>query len=487
TLSNTKEFVDIILPLITYMNNIADIGFVNTKNDYDNVIRKYPLAAKYKNRYEKKFIDLREGDYADVLFLVNYKIQLNNDTGKYGLQKYESKIFKQNFRPLHNRKHFNKIDIDLMKAIIEKHENDFQLELEIFKGRLGKQNKEIISKVKAYTKKSNMPEDMKMEIIDVINEKDNLKDIDEILNNLTNTFKRFAEKNKKWAKEYHFFNKLYNKCIKVNKVPEVNQTNRKKFCLYDLLYKNKKIHFEELFLMKESFIMSIPLVLISRYYHVDIDDIEVIFGKEILLKNPKIYNSNTDNLEKLIINNKECNVIKIPIDKHGCFIINYTGKTSNPVISAKTTFDMYNYSDLISGKKMLVENKIAMIGAFAKGITENQYQTPIGTMSEVEIIANTINTVIMGNFIRILPKYLYLIILLLISIAIAIIASNKKILMAYVYTILFIFVYYIFATILFISSNIVLEVPKVIIITIFSFTSVIVYRLFTEQGQKKII
>ena len=65
--------------------------------------------------------------------------------------------------------------------------------------------------------------------------------------------------------------------------------------------------------------MSIPMVLISRYYHVGVDDIEVNYGKEIVLHNPMIL----DEEQKLVKpkkGNKELDEIKIPINKNGYFI-----------------------------------------------------------------------------------------------------------------------------------------------------------------------
>ena len=113
-------------------------------------------------------------------------------------------------------------------------------------------------------------------------------------------------------------------------------------------------------IFKESFFMSIPLVLLSKYYNVDVNNIEVNFGKEILLKNPRTYDQEKKQFNKLKINNVEQDFIKIPIDKNGNLLINFAGPRSNTNRNEKTTFNAFSYSDFISGKQFFVKDKIAM-------------------------------------------------------------------------------------------------------------------------------
>ncbi|OHD08405.1 MAG: hypothetical protein A2Y34_07965 [Spirochaetes bacterium GWC1_27_15] len=477
-------FDSFTIPLIPYLDSINDIGVANTVEDNDKIVRKFPLIIKYVDKKYLNFLDLKEGDYADNLLLINYKIQkYSNNT--YKLVENETKIFDQDKIDFIKRKTFTRNDIDTIKSRMDKISNDFILELEKFRSNYEKENQKIILQINNHLKNSILPEDLKKQIYSIFNQKENLKDIDEFLEDLSNELDNYSKIEEKYKKESYFFKNLYKNCIKLERVSEKTVNNKiEKLSLYDFIYYKTDIYFDTLKNVNQKFLQSAPLVLISRYFHTDKNNIEIIFGKEVRLYNPQVYNSDKDVLEKpKFLGNKD--YLSIPIDDAGFIEINFLGGASTTQRNAPTTFDAYSYADFISGKNILIKNKICLVGAFSNGMADDLYQTPFKTMFGIEVIANTINTAIMNNYIKYLPNFFYFFILLLVSFILTLICSYKDIIKSYFFAISFVVLYFILVCVLFINFNIVLETVKVLIIAIFSVTSTVVYRIFTEERQKK--
>ena len=487
-LQNAAQYMGLTPPTIKYMENVSQVGCANikTKEDKDEVLRRYPLVFKYIDREEVLFNELKNNNHrVDKIYLLSHTILYNKRLKEYRIERREYNIFDITGVKYSERKHLSEDDLDKIRKSIINIESNFKDELKNIRERIENNNKLVVSKIEKYFLKNKTQKDFEDQILSIIKNEEYFKDIDLIIKNIIN---QLTKTDNKLKKEKKFLKKMYKKLIKIkgweeariDKNKQVEQVN-----LYDFLYNNKKVNFNKLLIFKESFFISIPLVLLSKYYNVEVNDIEVIFGKEILLKNPKVYNSDKKHFEKLKVNNKALDFITIPIDKSGNLLINYIGPRSSTNRNEKKTYEAYSYFDFISGKQILIKDKIAMVGAYAEGVAYDEYLTPFGNMYGIEIIANTINTVIKRNYIKKLNSYLYLFILFVFSIIIALISSNKMILRAYIYSILFIFLYYLFATLLFINTNVVLEVPKIIIISILSLMSVIVYRVLTEERQKK--
>jgi class 3 adenylate cyclase/CHASE2 domain-containing sensor protein len=466
-------------PLIPYIESLKNAGIANAIEDGDKIIRNYPLIAKSLIVNTKDFSDLKEGERYDAVDVETLRISYNNDNSCYLSRSYV-RVYDQLKSAIKNRKPLTKNNIYSIKERMDKTNGDFQLELDNFRSTYEKQNRQIVKNIKSHIIGSRMPVEFKDQINQVFGNEENLKDTDELLYELSANMNKAQESDKKFKDDALFFTKLYEQCIKLDRTSEEN--------IYDYLYKGKKFYFDRLRTANEKYFMSIALTLACEYFHVGIDDVEVILGKEIRLKNPKIYDDKT---EKYVIPRyARNNYIGIPIDGKGLLRINYAGAGSTPNPSAvnPTTFKVISYSDFTSGtKQYYIGNKILMVGAFAKGMADDMYQTPFKTMYGIEIIANSLNTMILNYYIMKPPSAVNLILMLLISILVAFIASNNNILRAYVYTILFITVYFGFAVLLFSFTNVALETIKIVIITILSLMSVIVYRAMTEEKQKKMI
>lgn len=85
--------------------------------------------------------------------------------------------------------------------------------------------------------------------------------------------------------------------------------------------------------------------------------------------------------------------LRVPVDERGYLIINYRGP--------QKTFPHYSFVDVLSGKvpPETFKNKIVLVGATATGISDMRAAPFAGSFPGVEIHANTIDTILKGDFI----------------------------------------------------------------------------------------
>jgi hypothetical protein len=151
TIKDAVPFLGFTPPLIPYMDNIQDIGYANVIEDPDKIVRKYPIVAKSLTKDELNFSEIKEGDYADMLLLVSYKIGFDGDKS-YKLERFEPRIFEQDGLQLAQRKILSKNDIDTIRIKTDKVISDFQIELGNIKAKYEKSNRENIKSIKNYLK-----------------------------------------------------------------------------------------------------------------------------------------------------------------------------------------------------------------------------------------------------------------------------------------------------------------------------------------------
>ncbi|MBN2546752.1 MAG: CHASE2 domain-containing protein [Spirochaetes bacterium] len=471
------------LPLMPYLDTSKQIGLANITEDFDKIVRKYPLVSKFKNIKKLKLSELLPNTYADEVYLTTFTFDLAHNNELKILFRDNILLFNQSAVPLNERKSLTDADLSDFKFKVEQQENNLKLDIEKLKGFIENNNRKILKSINEHLNGSKINKDLKKELYDTFNDNENFKDIDIIIKTVIENIQNIPEKNKIWIEELNFFNKIYEKCIKVDRLPFKQHEDPS---LYDILYNNTNIYFEDIYLYTENFLMSIALTLVSEFFNIDIaKGIEVVFGKNIVLKNPKTFDSKSNKYIKPVFNGKEVDKIKIPIDEKGYLDINFAGKGSSSIRTDPTTFDVYSYSDFIEGKGIYVRDKLVMVGAFSKGMVDDMYQTPFQTMYGLEIIANAVNTIITNNFIIKLSRIFYILILFFIAIAVSLISSYKSIIKAYIYVMVFIIAYVLLALVLFVYFNIVLEIPKVVLITVMTLLSIMVYRIFTEEKQKK--
>ena len=262
----------------------------------------------------------------------------------------------------------------------------------------------------------------------------------------------------------------------------------------------------------DTFVPSITLALAIEYFNKKPGDIEVKVGEYIRIPSPQYFNVEKQQwvpyqlVEKEAKFNKEGIEIKpevkkvvedifIPIDKYGQMIINFMGNPSSADPGGHQTFPVRTYSTYAASvpssdpskwpKTWMVANKILMLGPFARGIASDEKTTPYGLMYGIEIHANSLNTILMNKFLKEIPSWAYLGILFIVILYTAFITSRLSTLWAGVITIASLLGYFLLTSFIFETKNYIIHFPSIGIGIFFTFLTIVVYRVMTEEKDKK--
>jgi adenylate cyclase len=126
-----------------------------------------------------------------------------------------------------------------------------------------------------------------------------------------------------------------------------------------------------------------------------------------------------------------------------------------------------------------------MVGAFERGIAEDEKPTPYGLMYGVEIHANALNTIIMDNFIENVPFWINLAVIVGLVMLIAFMASRLATVWSLVSSIFFVIALFITVSIVFDQTAYIIDFAAPAIGIMFTFLTVVVYRIMTEEKDKR--
>jgi adenylate cyclase len=240
---------------------------------------------------------------------------------------------------------------------------------------------------------------------------------------------------------------------------------------------------------KDEFLPSITLALALQYFHKSLADIEVVLGKHIRISAPEVFNPESGAWEPYALvvkpavldedGNQVSPAVKrvlpeilIPISDKGQLLINFMGVASSPSPQGHQTFPIRSFAGYAGRnagtdpakwpRTMAVAGKILMVGPFAKGIAEDEKTTPFGLMFGVEIHANALNTILMNNFLYYAQPWVNALILLGLALLTAFMASRLPTIW-----------------------SLVLSLSAPIFAILLSFLAVIVYRIMTEEKDKR--
>ena len=274
---------------------------------------------------------------------------------------------------------------------------------------------------------------------------------------------------------------------------------------------------EEYFIVrkiKDYFVPSITLSLACNYFGVDLSDLTVEIGKQIIIPNPTVKDAKTGNRIPYSIPigrdeyDKEGNLIKaaprrvlseikIPINENGEMVINYMGYRSSAALDGYRTFPVRSYASYAERapgpnpetwpKTKAVDNKILMVGPFADGIAQDEKPTPYGLMYGIEIHANALNTILMNNFLIPAPKWIEYALLLFLVMLICFYTSRYSTLWGFVSVFIGNIILFLTISVVFERNNLVIDFPKPAIAMVISFIAVVSYRAMTEERDKKMI
>lgn len=263
---------------------------------------------------------------------------------------------------------------------------------------------------------------------------------------------------------------------------------------------------------RDSLLPSITLTLALEYFNKNLSDIEIVLGKHVLIPSPQQFNTETESWqpyelvikpavldeEGTIIREAETKVvdnIKIPINDKGQLLINYMGIASSSSPQGHQTFPVRSFAGYAARvpnpdparwpRTMAVGNKILMVGAFAKGIAEDEKTTPFGLMFGVEIHTNALNTILMSNFLYYTPPWGNALILLALALLTAFLASRLPTVWSLVLSIVLIIVFFFAVILIFDLYNRIITLSTPILGVFLSFLGVIVYRIMTEEKDKR--
>ncbi len=265
---------------------------------------------------------------------------------------------------------------------------------------------------------------------------------------------------------------------------------------------------------KDHFIPAITLTLAIDHLHRTLSEIEIVLGEYIFIPQPEIYNSELGvwesyrMTEKAAVYNEAGEIveseitrlvddIRIPIDEYGRMLINFMGPASFATPGSRQTFPVRSYSGYASNppgsqpsswpRTKALGNKIVLVGAFARGIADDQKTTPYGLMYGIEIHANALNTILMGKFLNPVSFWIDLLILFCLVMLVSFLTTRIQALWSFFTTLLFILALFFSTTIIFEQSNLIISFPTPAIGMILTFLSIVAYRAMTEERDKKII
>lgn len=265
---------------------------------------------------------------------------------------------------------------------------------------------------------------------------------------------------------------------------------------------------------RDYFVPAITLSLALNYFHKSFNDVAVVVGKYIEIPNPMILDPDTDELVPFYVQKtfdeydpqtgelktpgkKEViPTIRIPINEAGQMLINYMGPRSNAE-DGYQTFTLRSYASYAKRdpgedtakwlRTLAVKNKILLTGAFSHGIAEDEKQTPYGLMYGIEIHANALNTILTNSYVTTFPKNLTLILLIICVLLITLITSRTSTIWSFLTTLVFLIIYFFASDLIFEKKGILMPYPTIAFPVFMTFISIVVYRAFTEEKDKKAI
>lgn len=229
-------------------------------------------------------------------------------------------------------------------------------------------------------------------------------------------------------------------------------------------------------LYQDRFMPSITFNLALEYWDTDISRCKVYPG------------------ERIEVARGDGSVVTIPVDDQCSMIINFAGISSSITPGSYKTFPVRSYAGYVRDtdpypetwpKTRALENKIVMVGAFEKGMADDEKQTPFGMMYGIEIHANSLNTLLTGSFIRHLPLYANILIVFFATMIIAFIAARMKNLWSLPISLLFAVALFVTCSMLFDLVHVLVNFAVPFSGMTFSYVSIILYRSSTEERDKK--
>jgi adenylate cyclase len=223
---------------------------------------------------------------------------------------------------------------------------------------------------------------------------------------------------------------------------------------------------------------SLPFLAVCKYLSVSPGQITIKPGEEITLKDA-VYPGET----------RKKKDIKIPIDEFGNMIINFSGPWEK--------MKHYHFIDVLrvetdSDEILLWKNELSgKIAVISEVSTASKDLGPVPMDSGYPlsgIHSNVIHTILSGDFITELnPKKALVMEVLLMALVILVIFNMKSPVTLSLASVSFCIVYFIFSTTLFLLGNTATNIIRPLLMILFSFFGVGLFRFFHEAKEKAVI
>ena len=462
-------------PLIPVMKHVKAMGFANMKADFDNIFRNAKLFAPLMTSQVIESNELQSGEK-------NYSIEFK---GKY-IYREKNRLYLKNSKAqiLDNTvlngqvRAVSEADINNIHMALEKQKELIETNRTKYRTTVQKNHDLIKNEIKKIIKKNRKK--WTQPSLDILNQILKLSAEYDISLLILNTKKELDSIDKNQVSDdLLLLNKKLNKLIQ--KTIFYNDEIR------EMIFQNIPVKYS---LIKNNvyFIPSISLSIMANYFNVPINEIEFHLNKGyMLVPDPRIFDLEKQEFKPVKINGKNITSLKIPIDKKGNIFVNLIGKPSNiNENSYKHTFQLQNYYKIAKRLKRIdLRNQIFMVGAFSQGMAKDKHHTMLGEMYGIEFLANAVNQMINNKNLDQLPDWLNFSVIFIFSLFIGWIVSKTKIFWSYITSLIIIFFYTFCYIMVFFYLNIILEYPLTVISMILTLTTVIIYRIFTEEKQKK--
>lgn len=262
-----------------------------------------------------------------------------------------------------------------------------------------------------------------------------------------------------------------------------------------------------------TWVPTIPLSLAADYLNVRLSDVEVMLGDSIRFPAPQLFNQATKSWEPYSVAkrpgklNRAGEIVRpeiretlanldIPIDDQGRMLINYMGPRSSSVFGAPSTYTARSFYRFASNPPGIdpstwedesrgVAGKIVMVGAFSAGMAADEKTTPYGLMFGVELLANSLNTIIMDVPLNPAPLGMALLVLFGAIMLVALLTSRISTIWALVALLFVSLADFLVVSIVFDEALLVLPLTPVIAGMFLTFLGVVAYRIVFEEKDKR--
>ncbi len=227
---------------------------------------------------------------------------------------------------------------------------------------------------------------------------------------------------------------------------------------------------------RDYFIPSITFSLALDYWNASFGDCEVYPGREI------------------VVSKGDGSAITIPVDDQCAMIINFAGPASSAATDGYKTFPVRSYSgysrETLDNAETWAETralggKIVLVGAFDKGMADDEKQTPYGMMFGIEIHANSLNTLLTGAFIRHLPRWGNVLLVFALTMLIALFAARMRNFLSLPLSLVLAIVTFVACSLVFDHYNILINYGVPFAGMLFTYVTIILYRSSTEEREKR--